>query len=85
MQDVTGKYVAKFGGDSVTLAVTTEESDGATALILRSSLDGFPLQLYAQAPLEFFTLSGGSLVFARGTGGKVDSVEAIGTKFDRVP
>jgi CubicO group peptidase (beta-lactamase class C family) len=85
MQNVTGKYVAKFGDESITLTVTTEKNNGANALILRSSLDGFPLQLYGEAPLHFFTLNGGSLVFLRGGNGKVRSVQVGDTTFDRIP
>ena len=86
MQAVAGKYAAKFDRASVTLEVTIGRSGGAPALFLRSPLDGgFQQRLYAEAPLQFFTLSGGSLEFSRGDGGRVTSVQAAGTKFERVP
>lgn len=84
MREVAGAYAAKLDGESVTLKVTIGQSAGASALFLRTSLDNVESRLYAEAPLRFFTLSGGSLVFSRGAGGRASSVEAIGTKFERI-
>ena len=83
MRDVAGTYAAKIDGEGVTLDVTIGPSAGAPALSLRTSLESVDRRLYAQAPLRFFTLSGGSLEFSRGAGGRVTSVEALGAKFDR--
>ncbi len=84
MRDVAGTYAAKLDGEHLTLKVTTGQSAGAPALFLRTSLDNVANRLYADAPLRFFTLSGGSLMFSRGANGGASSVEAIGTKFERI-
>lgn len=85
MHDVAGTYAAKIDGENVTLDVTIGRSGGVPALSLRTSLESPESRLYAAAPLRFFTLSGGSLEFSRGTGGRASSVDMIGTKFQRVP
>jgi CubicO group peptidase (beta-lactamase class C family) len=85
MQRIVGKYSAKFAGESVTLDVTLGKSQGAPALFLRSSLDGFEHEMYAETPTRFFTLNGASLAFSRETPAKAMSVEAEGTRFERLP
>jgi CubicO group peptidase (beta-lactamase class C family) len=83
MGDVAGAYAAKIDGEGVTLDVTIGRSGGEPALLLRTSLESVESRLYAEAPLRFFTLSGGSLAFSRGAGGRASSVEALGAKFER--
>jgi CubicO group peptidase (beta-lactamase class C family) len=85
MEALVGKYAAKFDGESVTLAVTTRQSDGAPALFLRSSLDGFESRLYAERSSRFFTLGGASLQFVSGADGRVRAVRAAGVTFERLP
>jgi CubicO group peptidase (beta-lactamase class C family) len=85
LKGFVGKYAATFDGQRVLLDVTIGRNNGAPALFLRSALNGdVPAQLYPEAPLRFFTLSGGSLVFARGENGHVTSVRLGPTRFERV-
>jgi CubicO group peptidase (beta-lactamase class C family) len=85
MRAVAGTYAAPFSGQTVTLYVTIGRAGGEQALFLRTSLDSFQSQLYAESPLNLFTLSGASLAFRRGNGGRVTSLLTSGVKFERVP
>ena len=85
LEPCVGTYAAELDGERVTLAVTTRESNGVTALFLRSSLDGFESRLYAEEPTRFFTLGGTSLQFVRGPRGEVTAVRAAGVTFERLP
>jgi CubicO group peptidase (beta-lactamase class C family) len=86
MQDVAGKYAAKFDSQSVTLEVTIGRSGGAQTLFMRASVNGgIQERLYAETPLQFFTLDGGLLVFSHGDGGRATSVQAGGMKYERLP
>ena len=87
IRDVAGKYGSNTGGTNVTLAVT--QAPGGHALSLRMSFNGHPAQLhaaqlYAEAPLRFFTLGGASLVFKRTADGRVGSVQIGNTVFERL-
>jgi CubicO group peptidase (beta-lactamase class C family) len=85
-KDVTGKYSANPADEKDTLEVTAGQSNGTPALFVRSPLGGpFPQRLYGEAPLTFFTLSGISLVFSRGEGGRATTLEVSGTKYERAP
>ncbi|MBV9103994.1 MAG: beta-lactamase family protein [Candidatus Eremiobacteraeota bacterium] len=85
LKALAGTYAANVGGERVALQVSLHQSAGAPALVLQSPLNFGEERLYAEAPLRFFTLSGGSLVFSRGAHGRVTSVQAAGATFQRVP
>jgi CubicO group peptidase (beta-lactamase class C family) len=85
MGAVAGTYAAPFSGQTVTLYVTIGRVGGEQALFLRTSLDTFQSRLYAESPLNLFTLSGASLAFRRSNGGRVTSLLTSGVKFERVP
>ncbi|MBV8689562.1 MAG: beta-lactamase family protein [Candidatus Eremiobacteraeota bacterium] len=85
MQAVAGKYTGEVSGERMTLDITYARNRGAGVLLFRDPVvPGIQQQLYADGPLQFFTLSGGTLVFSRGGNGKVTSVEALGMKFARI-
>jgi CubicO group peptidase (beta-lactamase class C family) len=84
LREFVGDYEATLGGDDVVLIITLEERAGRNALVLRSALNAFPLPLYPEAPMRFFTLTGAAFTFVR----KCDEVNAVqfaGTTFRRVP
>jgi CubicO group peptidase (beta-lactamase class C family) len=85
MRAVAGAYAAPFSGETVTLYVTIGRAGGEQALFLRTSLDAFQSRLYAESPLNLFTLNGASLAFGHGNRGRVTSLLISGVKFERVP
>ncbi len=84
LRAVAGSYAASFAGERVTLDFRMRESGGSPSLFLRSSIDASESRVYGEAPLRFFTLVGDSFAFARGAGGRVTSVRAGDTTFERV-
>jgi CubicO group peptidase (beta-lactamase class C family) len=84
LEEVAGRYAGRIGGETVTLEFTMAQSGGAPALFLQNSLEpGFRWRLYAEAPLQFFTLNGASLAFAR-NGGRIASLWIGDRKFEPV-
>lgn len=87
IRDVAGKYASDSGGTKASLDVTP--AVGRNILSLRLSYNEhpaqlYPAQLYAEAPLRFFTLGGASLVFKRNGEGRVASVQIGNTVFERL-
>lgn len=83
LREFAGEYEAKLGGDTVVLNITLERRAGHGVLILRSTLNSFPLEIYPETPTRFFTLTGAAFTFAP-RGGTVNTVDFAGTKFRRI-
>ncbi len=82
MREFAGTYSATLGGERVTLAVSAASANGAPALFVRSSLEGFAWRLYAEAPLRLFTLTGAEFEFKRGSGSRITSLRWAGATFE---
>jgi hypothetical protein len=67
------------------LKITLDQRDGRKALVLRSPLNAFPLRLYADAPMRFFTLTGATFAFSAEPNERATQVQFGDATFSRIP